>query len=105
MYRQVDVKLFLRFQEVQVGKRMLNKLLSGVVNFGSTPPPISMYEGRTGRREIKSPASSEDTGPCSPRTSLLPGSLDPGKEGDSLGNVHRGDWIRTSDLTVPNRAL
>src|SRR5205085_10622111 len=94
-----------KFQEVQVGKRALNKLLSGVVTFGSTPPPISIYEGPTGRRGKRSPASSEDTGPCSPRAPLLPGPLDPGKEGDSLGNVRRGDWIRTSDLTVPNRAL
>jgi len=32
-----------------------------------------------------------DAGPCSPRTPPPPEPLDPGKEGDSLGNVHRGD--------------
>jgi hypothetical protein len=43
----------------------------------------------------------EDAGPFSSRTNLLPESVGPGKEESSLGNVRRGDWIRTSDLLNP----
>jgi DNA invertase Pin-like site-specific DNA recombinase len=100
-FRRVNARLFLRFQGVQVKKRKLNQLVSGVVTFGSAPPPITLYEGPTGRREMKGPVSSGDAGPCSSRTPLPPESSDPGEEGCSLGNVSRGDWIRTSDLLNP----
>jgi hypothetical protein len=101
VFRQVNVRLFLRYEKVKVKKRTLNQLVSGVVTFGSAPPPITIYEGPTGRREIKSPVSSEDTGQCSPRTPLRPEHSGPGWEGNSLGNRCRGDWIRTSDLLNP----
>jgi Recombinase len=104
-FRQVNVRLFLRFRKEQIKKRMLNRLAGGVVTFGSAPPPITIYQGPTSRRENKSPASSGDAGPSSLRTPLLPESFEPGREGCSLGNVSRGDWIRTSGLLVPNQAL
>ncbi len=91
VFQQVNVRLFMRFQEVQEKKRKLNKLVSGVVTFGSAPHPITIYEGPTGRRDIKGPVSSKDTGPCSPRTPLCPELFGPGREGSSLGNVNRGD--------------
>jgi hypothetical protein len=100
-FRRVNARLFLRFEGVQVRKRKLNQLVSGVVTFGSAPPPIVLYEGPTGRREVKSPASSGDAGPCSSRAPLPPESSDPGEEGGSFGNGRRGDWIRTSDLLNP----
>jgi hypothetical protein len=101
VFRRVNARLFLRFRGVQVKNRNLNKVVSGVVTFGSAPPPITIYEGPTGRREIKGPASLGDAGPCSSRTPLPPESSDPGREGRSFGNVRRGDWIRTSDLLNP----
>jgi hypothetical protein len=87
----VNLRLFLRFEQMEVKNRKLNKLASGVVTFGSAPPPITLYEGPTGRREVKGPASLEDTGPCSSQTPLSPAPLDPGREGSSLGNVRRGE--------------
>jgi hypothetical protein len=99
-FRLVNVRLFLTFRPVAEGKRTLNKLVSGVVTFGSAPPPIEIYNGPTGRREITGSASSEEAEPCSARTPLLPDSSS-GREGCSLGNVSRGDWIRTSDLLNP----
>jgi hypothetical protein len=31
----------------------LNKLAGGVVTFGTSPPPVSLYEGPTGRRTLR----------------------------------------------------
>jgi DNA invertase Pin-like site-specific DNA recombinase len=101
VFNQVNVRMFLRFSQVQIKKRIVNKVVGGVVTFGSAPPPIVIYSGPTGRREIKGPTSSADVGPSSSRTALPPESSHPGREDSSLGNVRRGDWIRTSDLLNP----
>jgi len=101
IFRQVNVRLFLRFAKAQVGKRRLNKLVSGVVTFGSAPPPVEVYNGPTARSVIKGSATAVA---AEPRDSGSPGSpkpSGPGREGESLGNGSRGDWIRTSDLLNP----
>jgi DNA invertase Pin-like site-specific DNA recombinase len=106
LFRQVNVCLFARFRQVQEKKRKLNKLVSGVVTFGSAPPPVTIYEGATSRKKVKGPATPSGAAgpnfPTSPPTSDL---VEPGREGESLGNVRRGDWIRTSDLLNPIRSL
>jgi hypothetical protein len=101
VFRQVNVRLFLRFRALQVGKRQLNRLTSGVVTFGSAAPPIPLYEGPTGRAHVKGPATPEVAGPGDSGSPVVPEPCGPGREGDSLGNVSRGDWIRTSDLLNP----
>ncbi len=87
----MNVRLFLRFQPMQVKKRVLNKMVSGVVTFGAAPPPVQPYEGPTGRRMVKGPAAGAAAGPYDLTSPSQPG--DPGREGKSLGNVSRGDWI------------
>jgi DNA invertase Pin-like site-specific DNA recombinase len=87
VFRQLNVRLFLRFGEEQVKKRKLHKLVSGVVTFGSAAPPIRPYEGPTGRRMIKDPAASVAAGSGDSGVTSQPGFT--GREGDSLGNVGR----------------
>jgi hypothetical protein len=99
LFRQVNVRLFLRFGEVQLKKRKVNRVAGGVVTFGSAPPPIRPYEGPTGRRMNKRPAAEVAAGPGDLTVPSQP--VVPGREGDSSGNVNRGDWIRTSDLLNP----
>ncbi len=101
LFWQLNARLFLRFTEGRWKKRVVTKMASGIVTFGSTPPPVALYEGPTGSRYVKGPALPEGTaGPNSSESPGIPGSV-PGREGDSLRNVSRGDWIRTSDLLNP----
>jgi len=84
-----NARLFLQFKPVQVKKRLLNKISGGVVTFGDADPPISIYEGPTGRRRIKMEKNSalDGTVPSVPETVVSV------QEDRSLGNVSRGDWI------------
>ncbi len=88
-----NVHLFLQFRPVQVKKRVLNKLTGGVVTFGSAPPPISTYEGPTGRETIKGSATTSAAEPSRCKPPIPPKRIGSGREGKSLGNVSRGDWI------------
>jgi hypothetical protein len=101
LFRQVNVKLFARFRAVPVQKRVLNKLVGGVVTFGSSAPPVEVYSGPTARQRLTSPAAQGAAGPGDPSSPAVPKPTGPGQEGESLGNVSRGDWIRTSDLLNP----
>jgi hypothetical protein len=47
VFRQTNVKLFLRFREIDVGKRRINIPSGGVLTFGSTAPPVALYDGPT----------------------------------------------------------
>jgi DNA invertase Pin-like site-specific DNA recombinase len=106
LFQQVNVRLFVHFRQVQEKKRKLNKLVSGVVTFGSAAAPVEIYQGPTSRNKIKGPAALDGvTGPFFPTTSSTPGPFGPGREGESLGNVSRGDWIRTSDLLNPMKGV
>jgi hypothetical protein len=102
LFQRLNAKFYLRFAGRKWGKRTVNQMTSGVVTFGSTPPPIPLHDGPTDRQSVKGGAGSI----CSAHEEMPEGSgIPPEGEGISLGNVNRGDWIRTSDLTVPNRAL
>jgi hypothetical protein len=91
LLRQLNARMFLRFMEARWKTRTINKVAGGVVTFGTTPPPVALYEGPTGRRHVKGPTAPEGaTGPCSPESPGGPGNV-PGGEGDSLGNVRRGE--------------
>jgi hypothetical protein len=101
LFQQLNARIFLRFTDARRKKRTVTKLVSGVVTFGATPPPVALYQGPTGRRHVKGPAAPEGAaGPGSHESPGVPGGV-PGREGESLGNVRRGDWIRTSDLLNP----
>jgi hypothetical protein len=80
------------------------RVLSNYPTFGVTPPPIGIYRGPTGRRALNYSGSTalvaaepgKPNLPAPPETTV--GS---GLEGKSLGNVSRGDRIRTCDLLNP----
>jgi hypothetical protein len=54
--------LFLRFQDGAWGKRIVRKLAGGVVEFGNMQPPVALYKGRTGRRELKITLQANESG-------------------------------------------
>ncbi|MCH7727076.1 MAG: recombinase family protein [Planctomycetes bacterium] len=88
-----NARLFLRFQPKQVKRRVLNKIVGGVVTFGTTPPPIELYTGPTGRRKIKGSGTQSAAEPIGCESPTPPERISPGGEGESLGNRSRGDWI------------
>lgn len=91
-FRLVNLRLFLSFRPEQIKKRLLNKVAGGIVAFGTAPAPIELYTGPTGRRYLQ--ASSATTVAAGPGGDVpLPDQIDPGREGNSLGNVNRGDSI------------
>ena len=98
------MRLFARFRPVPVKKRVLNKLVGGVVTFGTSPPPVELYNGPTAREKLTNPAAQGAAGLGDLTSSTVPKPVGPGQEGESLGNVSRGDWIRTSDLLNPIQA-
>jgi len=53
LFRQLDVRLFLRFHETERGRRKRNEVRNGVVTFGPTPPPSPLYDGPTDRAIIR----------------------------------------------------
>jgi hypothetical protein len=81
-----NAKLFLGFKPVRVKNRVLNKVSGGVVTLGDAAPPISLYQGPTGRRKLKESGSLGNDSKALDHCSS-------GQEGESLRNVSRGDWI------------
>ncbi|MCG8583514.1 MAG: hypothetical protein MI757_02245, partial [Pirellulales bacterium] len=81
----------LRFKKVQVKKRKLNRLVSGTVAIGAAPAPIKEYCGPTSKVRVKrtSIGRSADTDESHEKTSKK--CVLSGTEGQSLGNVSRGD--------------
>ena len=98
-----DLKLFLKFKSVKLKKRVVNKIAGGVVTFGNAAPPIKIYSGPTGRRNTKGPATTDVTEPCAEDLPKPPKHVYSGGEGKSLGNVSRGERIRTSDPLLPKQ--
>jgi len=47
LFRQLDAKLYLRFETVQRGRQTKSVPCGGVLAFGATPPPVPLYEGKT----------------------------------------------------------
>ena len=98
----LNARLFLGFHAVKPKKRVINKIKAGVVTFGDAPPPIEIYEGPTARNKIKGPVTSV-TEPCSSDLTTPAKHIHSGGEGKSLGNVSRGERIRTSDPLLPKQ--
>jgi hypothetical protein len=60
-----DLKMFVRFAKVPLGKRMVNKVAGGTITFGDAPSPIKLYTGATDRKSVSrtiiDPAAKKDT--------------------------------------------
>jgi hypothetical protein len=87
LFERLNARLFLRFEEVPLAKRKVNKVAGGVVTFGAAPP-VRLCSCPTGRRALntKPPSTQEsDDGILRPRVSV--------RKGKSLGNVNRGERI------------
>jgi hypothetical protein len=93
LFRMMNARLFLRFTAVQLKKRIVNRVAGGAVTFGTTPPPIVIYQGPTDRKYIKMNLTATDA--ASPVNGDVhhSGQSDTDREGKSIGNVNRGDWI------------
>jgi hypothetical protein len=48
-----DIKMYVSFCSVQIGKRRLNKVAGGSVTIGAAPPPVALYEDPTAWKTIK----------------------------------------------------
>ena len=94
VFELTNARLFLTFLPAQLKKRVVYKVVSGVVTFGTAPPPITIYEGPTARKKLRDPAALEAAGSCGLNSPAPPERcIGSGEEGKSLGNVSRGDWI------------
>jgi hypothetical protein len=91
LFRKTNVALFLSFEEVQPNKRKINKVAGGVVTFGTSPPPVALYEGPTGRRALEGKVATTGYRPERSAVPAIPSGHH--REGQSLGNVNRGDRI------------
>jgi len=104
LFRCVNIRLYFQFRDERAGKRTLRKVAGGVVTFGNAQPPITIYEGPTARGKLRKLMALEATNPGG-AMSPLPESEVSDSEGKSLGNVDRGDRIRTCDLLTPRMHL
>jgi len=105
IFDMLNARLFLGFHPVQGRKRTLNKICRGVVTFGDAKPAVEIYNGPTSRKKIKGPATSSAPGLGDRQLPSPPKScVDSGKEDKSLGNVGRGERIRTFDFLLPKRS-
>jgi len=89
LFRRLDVRLYLRFRAAMRGKKTVNEVGGGVVTFGATPPPASMYDGPTDRAIIRQKLASGE--PVSLVASpAVPRDLPPGPEVRWSANVQWG---------------
>ena len=70
----------------------MHNVAGGVPTFGSAPAPIAIYQGPTGRKDIKEETVATDAA-VRDGDDRHPGHIDAEREGNSIGNVSRGDWI------------
>jgi hypothetical protein len=89
LFWDLNARMFLRFRKVPWKKRVVNKLASGVITFGATPPPVPIYKGPTGRKHLSAPAAD----PAAAGHNSHESPYVAGEEGNSLGNVNRGERI------------
>ena len=89
IFRQTNAKLFLRFAEVERGRRTFSVPSGGVVTFGNTPPPGPLYTGPTDRAIIREMINAGEPVTAIPEC-VAPGSSDAGQDVSRSGNVKRG---------------
>lgn len=69
LFRQLDVRLYLRFRATQRGRQKISVVGGGILTFGSTPPPSPLYDGPTDRAIIRQKLASGSPSPRWPTTS------------------------------------
>jgi hypothetical protein len=100
LLQETNTRFFFNFEEVTPKIRTINVLRGGYVTYGSAKPPIKLYDGPTDRKALLLSLSKANNAQKSKRKPLSDG-----QEEKSLGNVSRGDRIRTCDVLVPNQVL
>jgi hypothetical protein len=93
LFRQTNARIFFRFAEGVWKKRKVTKIASGIVTFGQTPPPITPYEGPTGRDRLNDLTTNSGAATLRTNESKVNPVSSPGGEDGSLGNVNRGERI------------
>ncbi|MBA2116147.1 recombinase family protein [Bremerella alba] len=84
IFQLTNLRMFMRFRPTRPKKRVINKLVGGVVTFGDAASPVEIYEGATAHKEVRSGAKASDP--------LRRSDFSDG-ENKSLRNVSRGDTI------------
>jgi hypothetical protein len=89
LFDLVDAKVFFRFRAAKWGERTVYSIGGGYLNFGATPPPVPIYEGRTGRVAVQMGKATNQPNHQEGGVEII----NTGKRSNSLGNVSRGDRI------------
>ena len=98
LFQRLNTRLYLRFDQTQPKKRMINKVAGGVVTFGSSPPPVGLYEGPTGRRALQGKVATPGCMPGLAGVPAVPCGTD--REGQPSGNLNPGE-----PRSIPPRLL
>jgi ferritin len=53
LFGQLNLQLFFQFQQVQLKKRLVNRVAGGQVTFGNASPPVELYTGLTDTQSVK----------------------------------------------------
>jgi hypothetical protein len=88
-FTQTNAKLYLRFSEVEKGRKRFNLPAGGVVTFGSTPSPAPLYTGPTDRPIIRKMLAAGESVTATPEH-VAPGHSDSGQDVIGSANVQRG---------------
>lgn len=88
-FTQTNAKLYLRFTEVEKGRKRFNVPAGGVVTFGSTPPPGPLYTGPTDRPIIRKMLAAGESVAATPGC-VAPGDSNAGQGVIGSANVQRG---------------
>jgi hypothetical protein len=91
LFASLNARLFFRFVEMQHKKRVVNKVSGGMVTYAEAQSPVALYNGPTCRRHVSGSAILSGAG--TPDLLESPGRSGhlSGGEGESLGNVNRGE--------------
>jgi len=89
LFRGLEARLYLRFEVLEQGRQTINVPAGGVLTFGSTPPPVNMYTGPTGRAIIRKMLADGVLVTASP-VCVAPRSSNSGQDVIGSANVKRG---------------
>jgi hypothetical protein len=72
LFQTLNARMLFRFDVIPLRggrwkKRVIRKMVSGVVTFGTTAPPVPIYDGPTGRKKVKSPTTPKESSGPSPK--------------------------------------
>jgi Resolvase, N terminal domain len=93
LFNIVNARLFLKFELVRPKKRIKSRVSGGIITFGTHTAPIEIYSGPTARKNVKESLAAMDVANRENGDGRHPGQVDAGREGNSIGNVNRGERI------------